>query len=221
MPDIIDLSLTYDPEMPGVSWETAKTLQKDGWNARLLHLYSHAGTHMDAPIHFDAGDQTIDNIPLQDCICRAWMVDADADPKSRMSTDIVKQYENSIRPGDGLVFRTGWSRYFKTDKYRNELPGISQELARWIVARNIKLIGVEPPSVADVNDLQEVTLIHRILLTGGVIIVEGLTNLHLVKSNPFTFMAFPLKIKDGDGSPARAMAIEDVILNKIMKTNED
>ena len=70
----IDLTLTLRPGMRGVDWEQAKTVERDGWNARTLHLYSHAGTHMDAPTHFfqphelvsgqPAGAQTIDCLPL-------------------------------------------------------------------------------------------------------------------------------------------------------------
>ena len=45
---IIDLTLTMRSGMRGVDWEQAKTVERDGFNARTLHLYSHAGTHMDA-----------------------------------------------------------------------------------------------------------------------------------------------------------------------------
>ena len=91
--------------------------------------------------------------------------------------------------------------------FRNELPRISEELANWCVANKVKMIGVEPPSIADVNNLDEVTKIHKILLK-TVIIIEGLTNLEQLKSNCVELIALPLKIEDGDGSPARVIAIE-------------
>jgi kynurenine formamidase len=69
------------------------------------------------------------------------------------------------------------------------------------------MIGVEPPSVADVNNLTEVTTIHEILLK-GVVIIEGLSNLEKLQSNCVELIALPLKIKNGDGSPARVIAIE-------------
>jgi len=50
--------------MRGVDFDTAKTIEKDGWNAKTLHLYSHAETHIDAPVHFIVNDTTIDQIPL-------------------------------------------------------------------------------------------------------------------------------------------------------------
>lgn len=210
MPEIIDLSHTYDPEVPGVSWEPAKTLDKDGWNARWLRFYSHAGTHMDAPLHFGVSSRTIDQIPLSECIGKAWLADVQAESRSLIYLTDLGQLIDQVMPGDSLILRTGWSQYFKTSKYRDELPRISQELALWMVDRKIKMVGVEPPSVADVNNREEVTLIHQILLGGNIIIIEGLTNLDKIQSNPFTFMAFPLKVKDGDGSPARAMAWENL-----------
>ena len=70
-------------------------------------------------------------------------------------------------------------------------------------------LGVEPPSVADVNNLEELTSVHNVLLGAGIIIVEGLTNLDQIQNEKVTFMALPLKIARGDGAPVRALAIED------------
>jgi arylformamidase len=61
---LIDLTLPYDENIAGFSSETARTVEKNGWNARTLHIYSHAGTHMDAPFHFAVSDETIDEYPL-------------------------------------------------------------------------------------------------------------------------------------------------------------
>jgi len=65
----VDLTLTYDKRIAQYSWSVARELEKDGWNARDLHIYSHAGTHMDAPVHFGANDQTIDQIPPERLFC--------------------------------------------------------------------------------------------------------------------------------------------------------
>ena len=80
-------------------------------------------------------------------------------------------------------------------------------MALWCLDNEVKMLGVEPPSVADVNNLKEVTEIHQILLK-GVIIIEGLTNLESLQSNCVELIALPLKIENGDGSPARVIAIE-------------
>jgi kynurenine formamidase len=164
---------------------------------------------MDAPIHFNVSNQTIDKIPVSDFVGKAWVIDVrDVGLKgliysNHIPTEVKKQFE----VGDSLIFWTSWSQYVNTPKYRDELPRISEELANWCIEHKVKMIGVEPPSVADVNNLEEVTKIHEILLS-GVVIIEGLTNLESINSNCVEIVALPLKIGNGDGAPARVIAIE-------------
>ena len=73
------------------------------------------------------------------------------------------------------------------------------------------LIGVEPPSVADVNNRSELTEVHQILLRGNVTVVEGLAHLDQLRNDLVEFIVLPLKIRDGDGSPARAIALEQIV----------
>jgi len=210
MSRIIDLTLSLEEGMRGVKIETAHLFEKDGWNATTLHLYSHGGTHMDAPKHFDVSSRTIDQIPLDKCMGPAWLVDLSGiKPRSLISIEDLGAVEKKIQSGDSLLIRTGWSRLVHSPTYRDDLPRISLELARWCVNKSIRMLGVEPPSVADVHNIEELTTIHRTLLAGGVIIVEGLANLEKICKEKVTFMAFPLKIAQGDGSPVRAFAIEE------------
>ena len=210
MARIIDLTVVLNNELRGVSIEPARRLETDGWNATTLQLYSHCGTHMDAPKHFDVTEQTIDEIPLEQCMGPAWVVDLDGiAPRTLIQVKDLAPIANEIHPGDGLLLRTGWSRNLGTPSYRNSLPRVSLELARWCGAQKVRMLGVEPPSVADVNNLEELTAIHEALLGSGVIIVEGLTNLDQIRQRKVTFMAFPLKVARGDGAPVRAFAVED------------
>lgn len=205
----IDLTLSLADGQRGVAFETARTVEKDGWNARTLHLYSHCGTHMDSPLHFGVSEQTIDEFPLSDCMGKAWVVRIAGDCTRRLLTvSDLGGVAETLQPGDSLLLQTGWSHFVNEDKYRDALPRISEELAKWCVDKGVKILGVEPPSVADVHNLEEVTRIHRILLSGGVIIVEGLTHLALLKGPKVYFMALPLKIAGGDGAPVRALAFE-------------
>lgn len=210
MPRIIDLTLTLRPGLRGVEFEKLHSVDEHGWNSRMLHLYSHCGTHMDAPLHFAAGDGTIDRIPLEHCLGPAWLADvSQVEPRGLITVPHLGELTKKLRRGDGLLLRTGWSRFVsQPDYYRDNFPRISKQLAEWIVERQVRVLGVEPPSVADVNNLEEVTTIHRILLGGRIIIVEGLTNLSALSQERVLFGAMPLKIEDGDGSPCRAFAIE-------------
>jgi kynurenine formamidase len=212
MPRIVDLTLSLVPGTRGVAVEPKFTVARDGWNAATWQLYSHAGTHMDAPIHFDAGSQTIDRQPLQRCMGPAWVVRlASCAPRAWLTVTHLGKVADAFRPGDNLLLQTGWSAHVNDPAvYRDQLPRISDELAHWCVNRGVNMLGVEPPSVADVNNLEEVTRIHKILLGGGVTIVEGLTNLDQLASERVLFAALPLKLAGGDGSPVRAFAIEGV-----------
>lgn len=216
--ELIDLTLSLDPTMPGVDWEPARTIEKDGWNAKTLHLYSHCGTHMDAPLHFGCGDQgTIDHTPLETCLTIAHVIRLpNTQPSASISVDDLGDLANRFESGQSLLLNTGWSSHVRDEPvYRNQLPRVSEELARWCVKSEVAVLGVEPPSVANVLDLAEVTLIHEILLGGGVTIVEGLTNLESLPDSPFWFGAMPLKILGGDGAPCRAFAsLTDLSLPK-------
>lgn len=176
---LVDLTLTLRRGQHGVDWEVAKTVERDGWNARTLHLYSHTGTHMDAPIHFGVGSESIDQLSLDRFMGPAWVVrPPNLPPRALIEVAQLGSVAGSLGAGDSLLLHTGWSSHVNClELYRDGLPRVSEALARWCVERQVKILGVEPPSVADVNNLPEVTLIHHILLGGGVGIVEGLTNL--------------------------------------------
>ncbi|MCZ6671513.1 MAG: cyclase family protein [Verrucomicrobia bacterium] len=207
MTRIIDLTHPVSKGDHGVDFEDTMTLLRDGWNARTWRLYSHSNTHMDAPKHFIDGGGTIDNTPLETCIGPAWLIDLGQVQSRQLHTVAdLGDYVDKIQKGDRVILKTGWEHRFGTDEFRDELPRISKELAEWFAEKGIILVGVEAPSVADVHDLEEVTEIHRILLGANITIVESLKNLHTIEQDKIEFIALPLKLKDGDGSPVRALA---------------
>lgn len=209
MKRIIDLTLPLEPNMRGVEIHQAKTLERDGWNATRLELYSHCGTHVDAPRHFLPEGATIDAADLAVCIGPARVVDLrPIEPRALITIDHLGAAAATIGKGDRVLLRTDWYKRHGTPEYRDALPRVGRELARWLVERGVALLGLEPPSVADVHDREEVTAIHHILLGGGVLVVEGLAYLDKIESETVELVVLPLKVVDGDGAPARAIAIE-------------
>lgn len=210
MTRIVDLTLPMREGLRGFEKQPKNVFQRDGYNTSMLHVYSHCGTHMDAQTHFGAGPETIDMHTPARCMGPAWVVDvADAGPRTLIGVSHVSSITHRFQPGDSLLIRTGWSRHIAdTQLYRDQLPRIGEDLAHWCVERRVKLLGVEPPSVADVQSIDELTTIHQILLRGGVTIVEGLANLDQLQHEQCFFVALPLKIEGCDGSPVRAIAFE-------------
>jgi kynurenine formamidase len=211
-PRVIDLTLPVTPGQRGVAMEPKNTVARDGWNAATWHLFSHSGTHMDAQIHFAAGPETIDTKPLRQCLGPATVVNlTPLAPRTLLTVAHLGAAAHNFPTGESLLLRTDWHHHVADPAiYRDGLPRISEELAHWCVAQRVNLLGVEPPSIADVNNLPEVTRIHQILLGGGITIVEGLAHLDQLTSPRVLFAALPLKLAAGDGAPVRAFAVEGV-----------
>jgi len=204
---LVDLTLPLNKGDRGVDWDIAMEIPKDNWNARLLHLYSHSGTHMDAPSHFIPGAKSIDQIDLNKCIGPALLIDlGDVTEKFLIELKHIDRYKNKISRGSRIILKTRWSKYYGLPVFRDQCPRISLELANYLANLDINLIGVEPPSVADVHNESELVLVHRAFLEKEIVIVEGLCNLDKIPQEEFTIMTLPLPIKDGDGSPCRVVA---------------
>jgi kynurenine formamidase len=175
----------------------------------MLHLYSHCGTHMDAPCHFLPSGQTLDQLNLEACCGEARIVNLAPVESAELIT--IDRFESALggplSPGQRLLLRTDWYHRYPSPEYRDALPRISLELAGWLVDHQVRLVGVEPPSVADVNNRIELTEVHQTLFRGGIVIVEGLANLDQIHSELCQFIALPLRIQEGDGCPVRAIAI--------------
>ena len=211
MTTIVDLTLPLRDGMRGVGWTPHSSTQNEGYNTTDLHLYSHAGTHMDAPLHFLDGGRTIDHVDLEKCVGAALVIDlSHKQPNSQISAADLAPHADKITPGTRLLLRTDWDAHADADDYRTHMPRISAELARWLVEKGIYLLGVQTPSVASLRPeaRDELTEVHRTLLEAEIVIVEGLANLRELRSEIVHFTALPLKLDGVDGSPVRAIAID-------------
>lgn len=209
MPKLVDLTMTMKEGMRGYACEIAKRKEVDGWNARTLTLYTHTGTHMDAPLHFVPEGNTIEKLDLNKCVGTCTLIDLrPLEPKALINVESLGEIGQTIAEGDRIILQTGWSEFAdNTEIYRDGLPRVSRELAQFLADKKIGFLGVEPPSVADVNDLPEVTEVHEILLGAEIVIAEGLCNLDEIEGTPFDIVALPLKYEGGDGCPARIIAM--------------
>src|SRR6185369_290622 len=127
---LVDLTLPLQKGMRGVDWEPRFTRERDGWNARTLHLYSHAGTHMDAQWHFEAGPETIDRIPLERCMGVARVIHLPrTQPRDLHRVLDLGTIASSFQAGEILLLATNWSRHRDDPAvYRDGLPRIAEDL---------------------------------------------------------------------------------------------
>ena len=179
------------------------SIEKDGYNEKLLRLCTHAGTHIDAPSHMINKGKTIDEFNISDFIGIATIIDVSN--ISKVDIDDLIFYRERINNCDFVILRTGWDRYWGSNEYLHGFPSLTEEAARWLCSFNIRGVGIDTISIDKFDSID--FEVHNIILSRGKIIIENLTNLDEVGEEEFTLVATPLKIENGDASPVRAIAI--------------
>ena len=180
------------PIYPGsnpIQIEQICDMKKGGpFNASMITMGSHMGTHADAYRHFlPESDVGIDRMPLEAYYgpCRVVTV-AENTPIGKAA--LAGRVEGAER----LVIHGGGYSYLEADA------------ARYLVELGIRAIVTDAWSVAPLDNEAE---IHGILLGAGVALVENVT-LEGVADGDYLLAAFPVKLKDCDGAPVRAVLLE-------------
>lgn len=197
---------------PKVEIKQLGRLDIEGRETRRVMLGTHTGTHCDAPRHFIEDGQTIDLIPLDILIGTA--VVFDFSKKRPLQEIAVSDFEEHLGNNipERLVLRFDWSDYWGTSEYYKNHPFISIDAAQWLVGKGMRLLAMDTPTPdrpSNIKDITKDSPVHKILLGKGIVLVEYLCNLKELKQSEIELIVLPLKIVDGDGSPARCIAIED------------
>lgn len=211
---IIDLTHIIDENMsvfPGTNPPVLNrkyTIEEHGFREAEITMFSHTGTHIDVPAHMLMNGATLDELPVEQFIGKAIVVDlGDLSNKVIELRDILS-YEEKIKAVDFVIIRSGWDKYWGSEDYYKGFPTLSDEAAKWISEFDLKGIGIDAISI-DAMDSKTFS-IHNSLLNRGMIIIENLTNLSAIEKEFFMISILPLKIKSADGSPVRAIAIESI-----------
>ena len=232
---LVDLSHPYDEDT--IFWPTAAPfrLQKVAagvtpggfyYAANDFSTSEHGGTHIDAPIHFAQGHQTVDRIPLERLVGQAVVIDVtEAAARSadyQVTADDVQRAEarDGLIPDHAIVLiRTGYARrwpnassYLGTDQQgeaavaKLHFPGLHPDAAAWLIAnRSISAIGIDTASI----DYGQSKLYesHRALFAKDIPAFENLASLDRLPARGAHVIALPMKIAGGSGAPLRVIAI--------------
>lgn len=194
---------TY-PGDPGIEIKEWRTLAGgDAANVSLLHFGAHSGTHVDAPAHFIEGGSTSSSLSLQSLLGEAEVLEVPANVTVIDEDFIVA---NCIRGAQRVLFKTRNSEFWNTpeDGFRVDYTYLDPGAAARLVRLGIKLVGIDYLSVERFQSEKFET--HHILLSNGVVILEGL-DLRAVAGGFYELICLPLKLSggSGDGAPARAI----------------
>lgn len=184
----------------------------------------HGGTHLDAPIHFGEGQRTADQVPLDQLIAPAAVIDvtrqAGQDRDYRLTPADLAAFETQhgrIASGTIVLLRTGWSRHWPDakaylgdntpgDASKLSFPSFGVDAARVLVEeRGAAALGIDTASI----DYGRSTdfMVHRVAAARNVPGFENLTNLDRLPPTGATVIALPMKIEGGSGGPLRAVAL--------------
>ena len=227
--ELIDLSQeiyqgmhVYPGHLKTVLWEhasheeTAKNFEGGfSFVSSGIMLCDHGPTHVDAIAHLDPRDgaPTIDAMPLDTFYGPATCIDVSHKAAHEyVSAEELSEAEASggvdVEPGMILLIRTGAvDRLYGTPEYTNQYPGLDESSAEWLRERRVKAFGVDTPSPD--NPISRTYPVHMMCRAEGITHFENLANLGRVVGRRFTFVGFPLRIRDGTGSPVRAVAVVD------------
>jgi kynurenine formamidase len=217
-PRVVDLSIPVGPETqiypgdPVPAVRRAMTIERDGANVLSLELGSHTGTHVDAPFHFEAGGERLEDVGLDRFVGPAVIVDVTGHgDRQPIGWDALLPYADRMRPGTILVLRTGWSdRFYGTERYYDH-PFLTAEACERVLERGIRTLAIDAlnPDETVVDGTEERWDVHHLVLGAGGVIAENLTNLSAIDFEEPLLCLFPLRLAgDADGAPCRAIALD-------------
>jgi kynurenine formamidase len=180
-------------------------------------LSDHGPTHTDAISHFDSSEsaESIEELPLHMFYTSAICVDATdlQTAQDRMDAEalrgVLREDDLSVKKGDTVLFFTGhWTEKRESSEWLTNHGGLARDAAEWLADRGVVNIGIDAPSIdhADVMETKEYPA-HNMCAEREVTNMENMANLDAVAGMRYTICAFPLKLRDGTGSPIRPVAI--------------
>lgn len=219
---IVDLTRLLEPGIP--TYPTHPKYFQMRWcsmgdpaEMNQLIMGEHTGTHLDAPSHFvpeGPKRKHVHQLALESFIgrCVKMKFGPFAKSNSQVTFKDVRDWEEAnvtIQKGDIVLIDFQWEQYWKPGAegfgFLDSWPGLSADAARYLSERQVKLVGTDCVSLDPGDGGDGKLAAHYTLLPSGILILENVSNLSKLPPVSF-FMALPLKIENGTGSPVRAVA---------------
>jgi arylformamidase len=173
-------------------------------NLGMISMSLHNGTHADARFHFESDGWTMEQVELEKYLGPAVVVDLSGKYASgampQMTIDDLNPWSDELAQAPRLLLKTNVWR--NSEIFPPEIPTITLDVPTWLQERGVKLLGFDVPSVDAINAKELIN--HHAIAAAGINIIESL-DLSAVDAGRYQFVALPLKIAGGDGSPLRAI----------------
>ncbi|HWM01120.1 MAG TPA: cyclase family protein [Actinophytocola sp.] len=197
--------ITY-PGLPGpvvgTYRERTETAPGVSFHIGRIEMVANTGTYVDAPFHFHADGPDLASLPLERLV-DVPTVRVSARGQRELGPEVFGSPDRLW--GKAVLVHTGWSRHWGTPAYGVDAPYLTGEAARFLVAANVALLGVDTLNVD--NPADPTRPVHDTLLGNGVPVVEHLTNLAALPDDEFRLTALPAPVRGLGSFPIRAVAI--------------
>lgn len=210
--NVIDLTHTVCEDMlvyPGTEQPIVReacSLAEDGFKETKLDIFSHVGTHIDAPAHLFADGVSLDAMPAAQFVGKALVVDCrDVPLGGAIGMAQLAPYGDLVAKADFLLFCTGFDEKWGSDAYFGAFPCLDDEVLDLVIKGRYKGIGSDTMSMDPMSDVA-LPRHKKLLGSRDIINIENLKNLALCGDALFDFACLPLKFTNADGAPARAVA---------------
>jgi arylformamidase len=165
---------------------------------------SHTGTHVDAQRHFVEGGGSVEQLPLDELVGPARVIDCTATDEP-ISAEVVEAA--GLDGATRVLFKTSNSELRLT---KPELDptwvGIAPEAAQLLVDRGVRFVGLDYITV-DTHANSVEWPVHHILLGAGVTILEG-ADLRGIADGTYFMCCLPVRLVGSEAAPARTILIE-------------
>jgi arylformamidase len=183
--------------------ELMSTQNGDHLSLSFIKTTLHIGAHTDAPNHYHKNGLDIASRDINYYLGECQVIEVKLNKKERITS---RHIENIKVTAPRVLFKT--NSYTNPDQWTSDFNSLSAELVDYLAKKNVKLIGIDTPSVdpSDDKNLES----HLAIYQHDMAILEGIT-LREVKPDLYKLIAIPLKIKGADASPVRAILIQGTL----------
>lgn len=184
-----------------LSREASRAFYSEGTEFQIgsIELVGNTGTYLDSPFHRFADGRDLSELAL------AQVADLDGVVVRASGPAIdAEAFDGVDVSGRAVLVHTGWDVHWRTERYFEGHPFLTEAAARTLVERGAALVGVDAYNVDDTSTRSRP--VHTVLLGAGVLVVEHMTNLAALPDSGFRFFAVPVKVKRFGTFPVRAFA---------------
>jgi arylformamidase len=168
-----------------------------------IEMVANTGTYLDSPFHRYAEGKDLSELPLSSLanldgvVVNAVGAGARAVGRAAFGGLDVK--------GRAVLVRTGWDVHWRTDRYFEGHPFLTEDAAGFLAGGGAALVGIDSYNIDDTADGRRP--VHSTLLGAGIPVVEHLCNLGQLPRQGFKFFAVPVKVRRFGTFPVRAFAV--------------